>query len=43
MPGIFSGVCSKSAAALVGQRFQFQFVTGGMVESQLGMVFQLQK
>jgi hypothetical protein len=41
--GTFIGVCSKSAESLVGKAFQFQFVTGGMVESQLGMVFQLQK
>jgi hypothetical protein len=41
--GLFTGVCSKSAESLVGKAFQFQFVTGGMVESQLGMVFQLQK
>jgi len=40
--GLFTGVCSKSAASMVGKAFQFQFVTGGMVESQLGMVFQLQ-
>lgn len=41
--GTFTGVCSRSAASLVGKAFEFQFVTGGMVESQLGMVFQLQK
>jgi len=41
--GLLTGVCQRSAQSMVGKAFQFQFVTGGMVESQLGMVFQLQK
>lgn len=41
--GMLTGVCQRSARSMVGKAFQFQFVTGGMVESQLGMVFQLQK
>ncbi len=41
--GTFTGVCQRSAQSMVGKAFQFQFVAGGMVETQLGMVFQLQK
>lgn len=37
----FTGICQRSAASLVGKSYQFRFITGGMVESQLGMVFQL--
>jgi hypothetical protein len=41
--GMFTGVCQRSAESMVGKAFQFEFVNGGMVESQLGMVFQFQK
>lgn len=38
--GTFTGVCQRNARASVGKAFQFHFINGGMVESQLGMVFQ---
>ncbi|MES2595767.1 MAG: WD40 repeat domain-containing protein [Verrucomicrobiota bacterium] len=38
--GLLTGVCAKNARSLVGRTFEFQFVPGGMVENQTGMVFQ---
>lgn len=37
--GTFTGVCSRNTSSLVGKSFQFQFVSGGMVKSQSGTIF----
>jgi len=39
----FVKTCEKSARALVGKTYQFQFTTNGMVESATGRRFQIQK
>jgi hypothetical protein len=41
--GTLTGVCQRSAQSMVGKAFQFQFVNGGMVESELGITFKLVK